>query len=55
MARDRNNKIPGGLSFLMWSALVRAPWLFGSFNGDDDFRGRQGRQRDEHRARKYDR
>ena len=55
MARDRkNNRIPNGLSFLMWPALVRAPCLLESFNGED-FSGRQGRNRDEARRRKYDR
>jgi hypothetical protein len=56
MERDRkNNRIPNGLSFLMWPALVRAPWLLGSFTGSEDFEGRQGRNRDEARRRKYDR
>ncbi len=55
MARDRkNNRIPSGLSFLMWPALVRAPWLLGSFGGADDFAGRQGRNRDEVRRRKHE-
>jgi len=56
MERDRkNNRIPNGLSFLMWPALLRAPWLLGSFSGMDDFENRDGRRRDEHRRRKYDR
>jgi hypothetical protein len=52
MDRDRkNNRIPNGLSFLMWPALLRAPWLLGSFTGlDDDLR-----RRDEHRRRKQHR
>lgn len=56
MARDRkNNRIPSGLSFLIWPALVRAPWLLPSFTGDDDLDHRQGRHHDEVRRRKYDR
>jgi hypothetical protein len=55
MERDRkNNRIPNGLSFLMWPALVRAPWLLESFFGED-FASRDGRHRDAHRRRKYDR
>ena len=27
----RDNRVPDGLSFLMWPALVRAPWLMDSF------------------------
>ena len=49
---DRNrkdNRVPHGLNFLMWSALVRAPWLLGSF-GDAD----QDRRREAERRRKYD-
>jgi hypothetical protein len=36
--RPRNrgdNRVPHGLSFMMWPALVRAPWLIGSFLDDD--------------------
>ena len=57
MERDRkNNRIPNGLSFLMWPALLRAPWLLGSFTGmDDDLGNRDGNRRNEHRRRKYDR
>lgn len=37
---DRNNRkdnrVPHGLSFLMWSALVRAPWLIGSVLEDGE-------------------
>ena len=57
MARDRkNNRIPNGLSFLMWPALLRAPWLLGSFTGiDDDLGGRDGHRRNENRRRKHDR
>jgi hypothetical protein len=55
MARDRNNnRIPKGLSFLMWPALVRAPWLLPSFTGED-LDHRQGRQHDEARRRRHDR
>ena len=57
MARDRkNNRIPNGLSFLMWPALLRAPWLLGSFTGmDDDLGNQDGHRRNENRRRKYDR
>ena len=57
MARDRkNNRIPNGLSFLMWPALLRAPWLLGSFTGmDDDLDNGDARRRNEHRRRRYDR
>jgi len=56
MDRERkNNRIPNGLSFLMWPALVRAPWLLGGFGGRDDLDHRDGRRRDEHRRRKHDR
>ncbi|HVM84826.1 MAG TPA: hypothetical protein VMW18_13130 [Candidatus Binatia bacterium] len=42
MDRNRNdkrggNRIPRGLNFLMWPALVRAPWLIGAcLDGEDD-------------------
>jgi hypothetical protein len=56
MARDRkNNRIPNGLSFLMWPALIRAPWLLPSFMGDDDLEPRHGRRHDGVRRSKYDR
>ena len=56
MERDRkNNRIPNGLSFLMWPALLRAPWLLGAFSGLDDLGNPDGRRRDEHRRRKHDR
>lgn len=57
MARDRkNNRIPNGLSFLMWPALLRAPWLLGSFTGlDDDLDNADARRRNENRRRRYDR
>ena len=50
MDRDRkNNRIPNGLSFLMWPALLRAPWLLSSFTGqDDDLRRRDDRRRRKH-------
>jgi hypothetical protein len=55
MERDRkNNRIPNGLSFLLWPALVRAPWLLESFTGED-LAGRQGRQHDEYRRRRHER
>ena len=30
-----DNRVPHGLSFLMWPALVRAPWLIGDLMGGD--------------------
>jgi hypothetical protein len=54
MERDRkNNRIPNGLSFLMWPALLRAPWLLGAFSGPDEPDSHEGRRRNEHRRRKY--
>ena len=54
MERDRkNNRIPNGLSFLMWPALLRAPWLLGAFSGTDDLDHREGHRRNEHRRRRY--
>jgi len=53
MERDRkNNRIPNGLSFLMWPALIRAPWLLGAFSGPDE-PGTDGHRRNEQRRRKY--
>jgi len=50
---DRNNRkdnrVPHGLSFLMWPALVRAPWLIGDLMGGNDER------REAERRRKRDR
>ena len=49
---DRNNRkdnrVPHALSFLMWPALVRAPWLIGGFTESDD-------RREADRRRKRDR
>jgi hypothetical protein len=46
---DRNNRkdnrVPQGLSFLMWPALVRAPWLIGEVMGDSDERREAERRR----------
>jgi hypothetical protein len=42
-----DNRVPHGLSFLMWPALVRAPWLIGDMMGDE--------RRDAERRRKHDR
>jgi len=46
---DRNNRkdnrVPHGLSFLMWPALVRAPWLIGSLDQTDDERLAADRRR----------
>ena len=56
MERDReNNRIPNGLTFLLWPALVRAPWLLESFSGGDEFERRQRGRHDEIRRRKHDR
>ncbi|WP_395021845.1 hypothetical protein [Dongia sp.] len=30
----KDNRVPHGLSFLMWPALLRAPWLIGDVMGD---------------------
>jgi len=45
-----DNRVPHGLNFLMWSALVRAPWLLSDVMGgsDDD-------RREAERRRKRDR
>ena len=45
----KDNRVPHGLSFLMWPALVRAPWLIGDFMGGGDER------REAERRRKRDR
>ncbi|HVO00936.1 MAG TPA: hypothetical protein VMT54_01975 [Candidatus Cybelea sp.] len=47
MDRDRkNNRAPMGLSFLMWPALVRAPWLVDTFfTGNSEDRRREERRR----------
>jgi len=51
MERNRkNNRIPFGLSLLMWPALVRAPWLIGSMMEPD-----MERRRDDERRRREDR
>ncbi len=44
---DRKNKrAPHGFGFLMWPALVRAPWLIGDLMGNgDDRRGPDGRRK----------
>jgi hypothetical protein len=45
----KSNRVPHGLSFLMWPALVRAPWLIGDvMDGGDE-------RRDAERRRKRDR
>lgn len=44
----KENRVPHGLSFLMWPALVRAPWLIGDFLGGDE-------RREADRRRKRDR
>jgi hypothetical protein len=48
---DRNNRkdnrVPHALSFLMWSALVRAPWLIGGFSGGDERREAERRRKHE--------
>jgi hypothetical protein len=50
---DRNrktNRIPFGLSLLVWPALARAPWLIGSLMEPD-----LERRHDAERRRRYDR
>ena len=50
---DRNrkdNRTPYGLSFLMWPALVRAPWLIGSMMEPD-----MDRRDNAERRRRYQR
>ena len=42
----KDNRVPHGLSFLMWPALVRAPWLIGSFTENDDRREADRRRKD---------
>jgi hypothetical protein len=43
----RDNRVPQALSFMMWPALVRAPWLLGSmFETDEDRREGERRRRD---------
>ena len=45
MNRDRKNCTPTGFNFLVWPALVRAPWLIeGLFRGNEN-RGAAGRDR----------
>ena len=44
----KDNKVPHGLSFLMWPALVRAPWLMSDILGGDE-------RREAERRRKRDR
>jgi len=41
----RDNRIPNGLSFLMWPALIRAPWLLDSFTETDDHREAERRRK----------
>ena len=41
----RDNYVPQGLSFLMWPALVRAPWLIGSLMETDEERRAADRRR----------
>jgi hypothetical protein len=43
----KDNRVPHGLSFLMWPALIRAPWLIGDVMGDagDDRRGAERRRK----------
>jgi hypothetical protein len=41
-----DNRVPHGLSFLMWPALLRAPWLIGDvMDGGDDRREAERRRR----------
>lgn len=50
-AKNRwDNRTPNGLSFLMWPALVRAPWLIGSMLEPDlERRDNAERRRRHHR------
>ena len=41
----RDNRVPHALSFMMWPALVRVPWLMGSFLETDDDRREADRRR----------
>ena len=42
----KDNRVPYGLSFLMWPALVRAPWLIGDvLGGSDEQREAERRRR----------
>jgi hypothetical protein len=44
--KDRkDNRVPHALSFMMWPALVRAPWLIGSFMDPDERRAAERRRR----------
>jgi hypothetical protein len=54
MDRDRpktrwDSRMPDGLSFLMWPALVRAPWLIGSMLEPDLERREDAERRRRHR------
>lgn len=42
----KGNRVPHGLSFLMWPALVRAPWLIGAFQDPDGSREAARRRKD---------
>jgi hypothetical protein len=48
---DRNNRkenrVPHGLSFMMWPALVRAPWLIGDLFETEDRREAERRRKRE--------
>jgi hypothetical protein len=41
----RDNRVPDGLRFMMLPALVRAPWLLGSFFETDESRDADRRRR----------
>ena len=42
----KDNRVPHALSFLMWPALLRAPWLNGDVMGDDRREAERRRRRD---------
>jgi hypothetical protein len=41
----RDNRVPHGLSFIMWPALVRAPWLIGDLMAIDGGHAAERRRR----------
>jgi len=44
----KENRVPHGLSFLMWPALVRAPWLLGDWIGGDERREAERRRKQDY-------
>ncbi len=41
----KENRLPHGLGFMMWPALVRAPWLIGSLMDGDERREKERRRK----------